>query len=205
MKIKVVVVDLELPPRTKKWGLRLGIPVFVLSAAALAHAGPTWKVWNTGDTLQATDLNGNFSILQGQVHAPSAFRAELTAPATVPNAARTTVAFDHVLYDEESEFKAETGTFSPKQAGTYLVQCSLYFTGTAGAIYATQIQRNGMEISGFNAEGSVAGGGLSSATSGVFPLEAGDSLVCDADQLSGSTQSTANIPDRNFFSAVRLY
>jgi hypothetical protein len=205
MKLKVVVVDLELPPRVKRWGIRLGIPIFMLSVAALAYAAPTWKVWNTGDTLQAADLNGNFSILQGQVHVPSGFRAELTTTATVPNAARTTVKFDHVLYDEESEFTAATGTFSPKQAGTYLVQCSLCFNATASAVYGTQVQNNGMEISGFNAEASVAGEASSSATSGVFALEAGDSLICDADQLSGATQSIANIPDRNFFSAVRLY
>jgi hypothetical protein len=68
MKLKIVIVDLEIPPRVKKWGLRLGIPVLVLSVAAVALAAPL-HTWNTGDVLQATDLNGNFNNLQSQITA----------------------------------------------------------------------------------------------------------------------------------------
>ena len=30
MKVKLVIVDLEIPPRIKRWGLRIGIPLAVL-------------------------------------------------------------------------------------------------------------------------------------------------------------------------------
>ena len=66
MKLKVVVVDLEIPPRVTRWGLRLGIPALVLSVAAVALAAPL-HVWNPNDTLTAAELNGNFSDLQAQV------------------------------------------------------------------------------------------------------------------------------------------
>jgi hypothetical protein len=66
MKLKMVIVDLEIPPRVKKWGLRIGIPALVLSVAAVAFAAPL-HTWSTGDTLQASDLNGNFDNLQGQI------------------------------------------------------------------------------------------------------------------------------------------
>jgi hypothetical protein len=68
MKLKVVIVDLEIPPRVKKWALRLGIPALVLSLAAVALAAPL-HTWNTGDVLQAADLDGNFANLQGQITA----------------------------------------------------------------------------------------------------------------------------------------
>jgi hypothetical protein len=69
MKLKMVIVDLEIPPRVKKWGLRIGVSVGVLTAGAVALAGTPLHVWNTGDTLQAADLNANFSNLQGQIQA----------------------------------------------------------------------------------------------------------------------------------------
>jgi microcystin-dependent protein len=63
MKLKIVVVDFEIPPHVKRWALRVGIPaVFVVGAGAFAYASvPT--TWNTGDPLTAAALNGNFSAL----------------------------------------------------------------------------------------------------------------------------------------------
>lgn len=63
MKLKVYVIDLDISPRVKKWGLRIGIPAVVLSFAAMAFAAPL-HVWNNGDALHATDLNGNFSSVE---------------------------------------------------------------------------------------------------------------------------------------------
>ncbi len=61
MKIKICDIDLEIPARAKKWGLRIGIPALVLSVAAVALAAPV--TFSAGQTLQATDLNNNFSYL----------------------------------------------------------------------------------------------------------------------------------------------
>jgi hypothetical protein len=67
MKIKLVIVDLELPPRFKKWALRLGVlATIVLGASAIAWAAGL-KEWVQGDVLNASDLNGNFTTLQQQI------------------------------------------------------------------------------------------------------------------------------------------
>src|SRR5271155_5310942 len=67
MKLKIVLVDFEIPPRVKRWGLGIGIPVIVLGVAAAAFAATPLHAWATNDTLQATDLNGNFANLQAQI------------------------------------------------------------------------------------------------------------------------------------------
>jgi microcystin-dependent protein len=63
MKIKLVVIDLEVPPRAKRWALRLGIPLAILSVAGIAFAVPSLKQWATGDTLTAADLNNSFQAV----------------------------------------------------------------------------------------------------------------------------------------------
>jgi hypothetical protein len=69
MRLKVVVVDLELPPRFKKWALRIGAAATLLfGAGAIAWAAGV-HTWNQGDTLNATDLNGSFTALQDQLTA----------------------------------------------------------------------------------------------------------------------------------------
>ena len=88
MKLKIVIVDLEIPPRAKKWGLRIGIPAAVLSVAAVALAAPL-HVWSNGDTLQATDLNGNFTALQGSVPVVTAWQSYTPSLATADGAAIT--------------------------------------------------------------------------------------------------------------------
>ncbi len=72
MKIKVYVVDFELHPRMRRWGLRIGIPaVPIAGAGALAHASvPT--TFAAGQTLTATDLNGNCSALDRRLAAVEA-------------------------------------------------------------------------------------------------------------------------------------
>jgi hypothetical protein len=69
MKLRVVVVDLEIPSRVKRWALKVGIPLGVLLGGGAIAWAQSLHVWNTGDTLQATDLNGNFSNLQNQITA----------------------------------------------------------------------------------------------------------------------------------------
>jgi hypothetical protein len=70
VKLKVYVIDLEVPARVKKWILRVGISVVLLGGAAVAvAAADPLHMWATGETLQAADLNGNFSNLQAQISA----------------------------------------------------------------------------------------------------------------------------------------
>lgn len=68
MKLKIYVIDLEIPKRVKTWSIRLGILAGLLGSAAVALAAPL-HVWATGDTLQAADLNEAFANLQAQISA----------------------------------------------------------------------------------------------------------------------------------------
>jgi microcystin-dependent protein len=69
MRLKIVVIDLEMPARVKKWCLRVGIPLgAVLGGGAIAWAAGL-HTWNPGDKLLATDLNANFAYLQGEIGA----------------------------------------------------------------------------------------------------------------------------------------
>jgi hypothetical protein len=69
VKLKVYVIDLELPARVKRWLLRAAIAVLVLGGAAVAVAAGPLHAWSSGDVLTATDLNDNFSNLQSQISA----------------------------------------------------------------------------------------------------------------------------------------
>lgn len=66
MKLKMIVVDLELSKRTKRWlGGCVGALV-VLGGGAIAYASVP-HTWNDGDLLAAGDLNGNFSNLDNRL------------------------------------------------------------------------------------------------------------------------------------------
>jgi len=67
MKLKVVVVDLEVSPRAKRWALRIGIPLATLVGGATLAWAASVHTWSDGDTLSAADLNANFSALQGEI------------------------------------------------------------------------------------------------------------------------------------------
>jgi hypothetical protein len=66
MKMKLVVVDLELLPRTRRLATFFAIGVLALGGAAIAYAGVP-RTWSDGDRLTALDLNGNFAALDGRV------------------------------------------------------------------------------------------------------------------------------------------
>jgi hypothetical protein len=68
VKIKVYVIDLEIPPRVKRWALRIGIPAAVLlGGGAIAYATGLPVTWSSGQTLYAADLNNNFAYLQNEI------------------------------------------------------------------------------------------------------------------------------------------
>jgi hypothetical protein len=76
MKLKMVVVDFEMSPGLRRWGLRLGLPLaLIICGASVAYAAGL-ITWNTSDVLKAADLNGNFAALQAQF--PVVSYAEVT-------------------------------------------------------------------------------------------------------------------------------
>jgi hypothetical protein len=81
MKLKIVIVDFEIPAHVKKWALRAGIPVALLVAGgAVARAGMDagaggLVTWADGQTLRSADLNGNFSALEAQIPVLTAWQS----------------------------------------------------------------------------------------------------------------------------------
>ncbi|MCL2448952.1 MAG: hypothetical protein FWD17_08405 [Polyangiaceae bacterium] len=66
MRIKVVVIDLPVPPVVKRWAIRVGVAAGILGGASVvALASP--KVWTAGEALKSADLNANFSDLDSRV------------------------------------------------------------------------------------------------------------------------------------------
>ena len=75
MKLKLVIVDFELPASFRRWVVRLGIPSAVLLAAAAAY-GSVPHAWVDKELLTADHLNQNFSALDSRLGALEA--AKLT-------------------------------------------------------------------------------------------------------------------------------
>ena len=93
MKVKVVVVDLEIPPRVKRWAFRIAIPAIIIGLGTIAYAAVPLTVWTTGQALKAVDLNANFTALNGSFMGLDSRVATLeTAAPLVPSGA--VMAFD---------------------------------------------------------------------------------------------------------------
>jgi hypothetical protein len=69
MKLKIVIVDLEIPPRVKRWILRIGAPLAVLlTGGALANASLP-VTFTAGQTLTAANLMNDLNSLDGRITA----------------------------------------------------------------------------------------------------------------------------------------
>src|SRR5678815_1459618 len=110
MKIKVVVVDLELSRRAKRVGMAVALAAVIVAGAALSRAALTTPlhVWNTGDVLTAADLNNNFGNLTGL---DGRITAQESKTAIVHN---TTSA-----YAEHANFCGITSAFDGANVGGY--------------------------------------------------------------------------------------
>jgi hypothetical protein len=218
MKVKVYVIDLEIPARIKKWGLRVGIPAAAMVVGGVAFAGLPGG-YADGQPLTAAALTNNFNYLQNEIttttfgtRTPSAFRAALTSTSTIPFGpnALTVIVFGQVDYDLGAEYSASTGTFTPKNAGIYEIHCNISYNFASNELEDTQVGllRNGVQVAS-NGLDIGAGGVLASSPelNTMFQLAAGDSIQCGSYQNTGASQTlhvdTAN--GTNVFSAARLY
>ncbi|MCL2448974.1 MAG: hypothetical protein FWD17_08515 [Polyangiaceae bacterium] len=67
MRIKVIVIELPVPPALKRWAIRIGVAAGVLGGASVAALASVPKTWSGGETLKSADLNDNFSNLDARL------------------------------------------------------------------------------------------------------------------------------------------
>jgi len=75
MKIKIVVVDLELSRRAKRAGAAVAVVLLAVGAGAVAYASVP-KTWTDGETLNAADLNANFAALSAALERPNVYKEQ---------------------------------------------------------------------------------------------------------------------------------
>jgi hypothetical protein len=77
MRFKVVVVDLEVSPRVRRWAKWVGIPLAILlGGTALVRAADP-HMWSANDVLTATDLNASFKAVTDRVAALEGAKASV--------------------------------------------------------------------------------------------------------------------------------
>lgn len=127
MKLKLVVVDLELSRRQKAVGA-VAIGLSLALATTLAGAAPVPFV--ADETLTATKLNGNFNGLDERLAileaAGSHVSVLLSSSFTVGDFQFVRVPYDNVQFDALDEYDAASHQFVASAAGTYLVCASLF-------------------------------------------------------------------------------
>jgi hypothetical protein len=214
MKIKLVVIDLEIPHRVRKWAIRVGLPAaLLLGAGTVAYAGGLVS-WSAGQTLTASDLNENFNYIQGEIaalqaqsHPPSAFRAHTSNGLTVPTNTRVTGLFDVVDFDLAHEYDPATGTFTATQAGVYLLSCEFFGPGEYASGFSSGVIKNGqsIELDVDDRQNTTTASTLNTHSVAIAQLAAGDTITCVAYQSTGATIALTYLAGRNIFSGSRLY
>lgn len=67
VKLKVVVIDLDIPPRLKLLAVRIGLPIAALLVASAIARASVPVAFVAGGTLKSADLNSDFSNLDGRL------------------------------------------------------------------------------------------------------------------------------------------
>lgn len=208
-----IVIRLRVPRSTKRQRFVAIVAAAVLGSAALVYAAVP-NVFTAGDPLSASKLNDNFSSLQGQItpsnlgtRVPSAFHATLTVSATTT--AGQAVHFDQVDFDIAGEYNKVTAAFVAKNAGIYLITCSVFFLagGTPGT-YQIEVRKNGNQLIVNEIQSSnttIDSGALTPSLAATAQLAAGDTLQCFGFLVGSPATLHAGSVPLNTFSVARLY
>jgi hypothetical protein len=197
MKIKVVVVDLELSRRAKRVAVMIAVSLVALTGGAIAYASLSAPLhtWAAGDTLTAADLNNNFSnltsldtrikTLEGPVS-----RVELTGIGALSTSQGVFVAVPYATktFDDLGEYDTSTSRFTPKAAGDYEV-CS-WVWAASGSNFELDLFVTGARQKPFAGTGSATGGVFGGCL--VSRLAAGDYLDVRVLQNAAGTGSFTN-------------
>jgi hypothetical protein len=211
MKIKMVVVDLELSSRAKRIAAAVAVPLLVLGGGAVAYANVP-HTWKDGDVLKADELNENFTGLESDVanlkraqSSNSSFLAHKTQTQSLQSGLGGGVTFDAADFDVAGEF--DGSTFTTKTGGIYDVSCTLTWAvnapGTIGH-FGTIVWLNQNTMSGISAGRYGDINGASVEAHGIIKLSANDKLYCQAYQATGTSLSLLGSNSLTRFSAVRL-
>jgi hypothetical protein len=192
------------------------LAAIALGGAAVVQAGVP-NIFSTGQTLRATDLNGNFDALDQRIAAlearlgtRSAFRVRLSTNNVVPipdQTPATPLLFDATpdfdLNGEVSNDGSKT-TFTAKTGGYYFFVCSPTFeSGSPGAATgwgAAVILVNG---AGIGSRGHYGDFWTSTRTmDATLHLSAGDKVTCGADQQASGAARI--VRSGSSFEGVRL-
>jgi hypothetical protein len=148
MKIKVVVIDLEISPRAKRIALRVGLPLLVLGIASAAY-GSVPITFSAGSTLHAADLNYNFAALD----------ARITKLENAPKAlhfAQAIIAADGTLFERNNNVSSDLSV-TKTGTGTYHViwRPADFPNGSTPIVTPSLNTPEVMQISGFTESASV--------------------------------------------------
>lgn len=202
MKLKIIVVDLELSRRQKLFGgLGLATSLALMSTVALANHVP----YEEGEVLSATKLNHDFQALSTP---QSGFLAYNTT-ASVTNNTGPVIVFDDEVFDSADEYDATTGEFTTAEGGYYDVGCNLIFD--SGQIATNFYMETGIFVNGARTDVSASRGDGYVQTFGVrslLVLQPGDVLTCDGYSNASTPISLREVlPGETVssFSALRRY
>jgi hypothetical protein len=209
VKLKVLVIDLDMSPALKRW-LLLGASTLILAGATLAYAAPA-HVWSNGDTLTAEHLNAAFGDLDARLakleaaaaQSRSAFLATRSTAQDVPNSVDTTLVLGQEYFDDSDEYDVATGIFKPKREGFYEIGCS--WEADVSAVGTVFYAEAGISVNGEKVYAGVISDAREANRSvrTIAKLDAGDQVTCIAFQDSGITiRTTAQLDTK--FEAIRL-
>jgi hypothetical protein len=209
MKLKVVVVDLELSRRQKCLGV--GAITLALTGVSIAVASvPT--SFNVGQVLKASDLNDNFARLDERIAAfetRSAVVAKKNSKQAVPPNIDTVAIFALEEVDANGEFDPLTGTFTPVSEGVYSATCSVVWNGpeTNSGCAVLSLIRNDVDAVAQTVDCGPLGINSNIVTTAI-PLVAGDRLRCMVFNQRAQNESFGGMLafeiSRNFFSIARV-
>jgi len=210
MKLKLVVMDLELT-RRQKMALSAGLGGALVLVAAVASAD-VQKVWQSGEVLTAADLNENFAQIDGRVTAleepPSAVLAHKAASQPIAGGIGAVVTFGSEDFDPSNELDPATGTFTAARDGYYHVDCNISYSGSSPGCITLNVQLGdaSQAAQAFNC-GPM--GAESMSVSAVVQLAAAETVGCVVE----NSNSVANMivggnqpweATRNYISVVRV-
>mgnify|MGYP000051505019 CR=1 FL=1 len=189
MKLKVVVVDMELSKNQRRL-LVASVAAVALAAGATVALADVPKTFVAGQTLKAADLKENFDALDARTESVA---ARVTGMSSSIGTADSVLLFSSKDYDTHDAYDVATGGFTAPVAGRYRA-CSFLLgpplNWTVGANFALKLFKNGTkveDIASTYTQSAYPGGRLTAnGCSSSVQLDAGDVIDLRAFQVTAA-------------------